>query len=542
MGSDTGNRLEQGVLGHRALRWALALFLSSLTANVALALIGWNHTVLDFLGFRQSQTALSAQFMLGHRYAIVYETPILGPPWPIPYEFPLYQWLVAGVATLSGCGVDPCGRLVSKLFFLATLVPLNGIFRRLGVSAPSRLMIMSLFLFSPFFIFWSRTVLIESTALFFSVAYLDAVLAFRARPMPGSFVAALVLGTLAGLVKITTLAGASLLAVLVPIELLLAVRQGHIGAAAFRRQFTALLFLLTVPAVVAVAWTNFADGVKAQNPFGRSLTSTSDLLRKWNYGSWEQRLSPATWATMLERSALAIPHPGSLVLGGGVVGAIVLAGACVWATRRTKRWRIPVAACLAGYVALPLVLTNLYWFHEYYHFANHPLLLGAVGLALAAMLEAGGRLRTAALAFVASSFLVAGVVYGTYYYPIQARNADEPLRACRAVRDGTSPEDVILVLGCDWSSEVAHYSRRRALSLPDSWGGVSVEHLAQYLEPLRSYRLRALVVRGPADYRPWYPVIDDALEGLGLCRRLAFADPVFEVYLLKPSQEDKGHP
>jgi hypothetical protein len=519
-------------VANKAQRWAVALFLVSLAANVALAAVGWNNTVLDFIAFRQAQTALNTHFMLGHRYAVVYETPVLGPPWAIPYEFPLYEWFVAGLATVTGWPVDPCGRLVSKVFFLLTLVPTYHILRRLGVAAPARFVVLSLFLVSPFFIFWSRTFLIESTALFFSAAFLDAVLAFGDRPGVGFWLVALVCGTLAGLVKITTLAGFVLLALLVPLQLFRAYRKGLLDRRSYRRRLAALLLLLAVPAASGVAWTAFTDSVKEQNFFGRTLTSKA--LRNWNYGTWDQRFSPATWGTMLERSGLAVAHPGSLFRGGGVVGVFVLAAACIWAARRTRRWQVPIAACFVAYVALPLVFTNLYWFHEYYHVANHPFLLGAIGLALAALLAAGGRLRKAALAFVACSVVLAGVVYASYYYPIQSSNVCESAGACRAVRESTVPDDVILVLGVDWSSEIGYYSQRRSLSLPDSWGHVHLERLAEYLEPLRTYHLAALVVRQPDDYRSSFPAIDRALAGLGLRRASIYSDSVFEVYYLEP--------
>jgi hypothetical protein len=506
----------------RGFRWALGLFLLCLAANLASAVVGWNNTVLDFIGFRQSQTALSAQFMLGHRYRVVYETPVLGPPWEVPYEFPLYQWLVAGLATLTGWDVDPCGRLVSKVFFLLTLLPFHRILRRLGVAPASRLLILALFLASPFFAFWSRTVLIESTALFLAACYLDGVHPFRDRPGLGPLLYGLSLGVLAGLVKITTLAGFSLAATL---ALLPCLRRGT------RRLRCGAVLLLAVPALSAIAWNRFADSVKEANPFGRSLTSRA--LAEWNFGPWSQRFDPKVWATLLERSWLAVPHPGFLFLGGGVVGAILLAAGCLAVASRSGRWGNPIRACLAAYVVPPLVFTNLYWFHEYYHFANHPFLLAAVGLSLAALLETGGRRRGAAAAAAACAFVLAPLIYHSYYYPIQATNEDRLLGACRAVRERTEPDDVILVLGWDWSSEVPYYCRRRGLALPDSWPGVSADRLAEYLEPLRPYRLRALVVQG-RDYRDAYPAIDAALAGLGLRRTPAYADEAHEVFLLVP--------
>ena len=44
-----------------------------------------------------------------------YETPVLGPPWSLPFEFPLYQGIVAGLAKIFSTPLDQTGRFVSIL-------------------------------------------------------------------------------------------------------------------------------------------------------------------------------------------------------------------------------------------------------------------------------------------------------------------------------------------------------------------------------------------------------------------------------------------
>jgi hypothetical protein len=51
-----------------------------------------NQPLIDRHEFRQTQTALSALFMQpGLEGLLNYETPVLGAPWSIPFEFPLFQ-------------------------------------------------------------------------------------------------------------------------------------------------------------------------------------------------------------------------------------------------------------------------------------------------------------------------------------------------------------------------------------------------------------------------------------------------------------------
>src|SRR5262249_12586239 len=64
--------------------------------------IGWDNGIYDAFGFRQTQTAMSTYYMLHGGPLFAYETPLFGYPWAIPIEFPLYQWIVAGLVAISG--------------------------------------------------------------------------------------------------------------------------------------------------------------------------------------------------------------------------------------------------------------------------------------------------------------------------------------------------------------------------------------------------------------------------------------------------------
>src|ERR1700722_19604767 len=66
--------------------------------------------------FRQTQTALSAFWMLKNGFSFAYETPVAGPPWSIPFEFPIYQYIVALVSEIFGWSLDSAGRIVSFTF------------------------------------------------------------------------------------------------------------------------------------------------------------------------------------------------------------------------------------------------------------------------------------------------------------------------------------------------------------------------------------------------------------------------------------------
>jgi hypothetical protein len=100
------------------------IFLASLAFMVFSLFKGWHGGIIDLHSFRQTQTAIAVTSLLKGGPWLAYETPVLGPPWSIPMDFPLYQWLVALTAKTGILPVEQSGRLISILMFLVTFYPL----------------------------------------------------------------------------------------------------------------------------------------------------------------------------------------------------------------------------------------------------------------------------------------------------------------------------------------------------------------------------------------------------------------------------------
>src|SRR2546426_4626680 len=98
-----------------------------------MATVGWNNGLSDAHGFRQTQTALTSYYLMQGGPFLKYETPILGAPWSIPFEFPLYQWIVAEIAALFQTPLEQTGRFVSELFFGLSLLVLWEILSELKI-------------------------------------------------------------------------------------------------------------------------------------------------------------------------------------------------------------------------------------------------------------------------------------------------------------------------------------------------------------------------------------------------------------------------
>jgi len=182
----------------------IGIFVACLFWSTLMATVGWGNTISDAQGFRQTQTAITSYYLARGGPFLRYETPIFGYPWSIPFEFPVYQWIVALSSKILHIQLEQSGRMISELFFALSLVAFWGILSELRVERVNRLIFLTLTIVSPQYIFWSRTFMIESTALFFSMAYLYFIIRYiRTKKVVDAGLGGLC-GVLGALVKVTT--------------------------------------------------------------------------------------------------------------------------------------------------------------------------------------------------------------------------------------------------------------------------------------------------------------------------------------------------
>lgn len=196
----------------RSERFTLFVFLlMALASSIYILTLSWSHTLLDFYPHRQFQTALSIRSMVEGGPWLAYETPLFGEPWSIPFEFPIYQWIVATVVALTDLSIEHASRSVSVFFFYSSLLVVDLILRQWNLSVAHRHCLAILLLTSPLYLFWSRTCMIESIALFLSLAYLyfGSLYLLGSRSISIIFFAS-TFGVLAAITKITTFFGFSI--------------------------------------------------------------------------------------------------------------------------------------------------------------------------------------------------------------------------------------------------------------------------------------------------------------------------------------------
>ena len=143
------------------------------------ALFHADQPLLEREAFRQTQTALTSYWMIKEGWQLAYQTPMLGYPWTIPLEFPFYQSIVAFITLTTGFSLDAVGRLVSFGFSLACAWPAFAIARRLKLTSTVAWIFCALLWSSPQYLYWGRTFLMETAAVFFTLAAVPYALDLR---------------------------------------------------------------------------------------------------------------------------------------------------------------------------------------------------------------------------------------------------------------------------------------------------------------------------------------------------------------------------
>lgn len=453
----------------------LATLLLALAVAIMLVvnLVNVGQPLLEEHAFRQTQTALTAHYLQLNGFSLRYETPVLGEPWSIPFEFPLYQAIVALISSALGVSLSVTGRVVSLAFTLLACVPIHAMLARLRLDRAAIHFALALFLTSPIYLFWAGTFMIESAALCFTCAFLYHGLKLLQRDFGNrDLIFGAIFLALALLQKVTT--------ALPPLALMLG-----IGLYSLHRQPVArwngglalrIAASVLLPLALGLAWVKFSDAVKMDNPIGSALTSAS--LAQWNYGTLAQRLSAKLWSAVIYGRVVK----KTAFLGLGLIVALV-----ALARLRDVAPRRLIAAALVLFFLPFLLFTNLHMVHSYYQSANGVFLSIAVGVASVYL----GRQILPCRPRLLAALLVASVLSNLAFFggsPFRLKTvsieADDPrLVLTDYVKQHTAADQPVIWYGYDWSSEPAFYSERKSLTVPN-WGNLELavlERTGDYL-------------------------------------------------------------
>jgi len=406
--------------------------------------VGFGHNISDRVGSRQAQTALATRSFLEGSPWFAYQLPLFGPPYGLPIEFPLYQWVTALLVTITGIPLIAAGRIVSIAFFCTCVGALWKILEFFHAELRGKLIIVALLLVCPIYLFWSRAFLIETCALsmclWFTLYALRAATDLRRKDVT----IATALGVLAGMVKITTLA---------PFWLVVA---GWLAARFWKRivglKTSAVLagLFLGVPVLAGMAWFKFADSVVARNELAASFLLSSKL-HTWVFGTLADRVLPDLWN---EVSGRMLPE---------ILGMTVLFFCLLVLLPQARRYSRHAAICAGLFFVNILAFPGLHRIHPYYQTANAVFLVAAAGFLICGLIGGGESHRIGGYALLV--VLIGSCLYRYYnsYFPAQQKEDTSMVRVGQEVQRHTKPDQLIIIKGDDWSGEIPFYSRRRAI-------------------------------------------------------------------------------
>ncbi len=430
--------------------------------------------------FRQTQTAVSILYMVkDDNFSLAYPTPLFGPPWSIPMEFPLYQWSVAGLIKATDWSLPFAARIVGLACFYLTLPGLWLLGRELKLDPAARWVWVCLTLSAPIYIFYTRSILIESMALMFGVWFLAAFARMCNRPSVTVLLGVAVAGTLAALVKVTTFVPWCLGAACLGLGWAWRTWRES-GWRALRQPLTYGISSAAGPFLALTWWVRFADAIKAQSPGGSQLTS--EKLTATNFGTVANRLNVEAWQGVLT------------YLRDGLLSWwwLPLLGLLAWGALRTqRRWFWLFTAMFAGTLALfPL----LYQRHDYYLYAVGILLLASAAIAVSAIAQRFQRPLLAplvALVLVAVQFFA----YFRVYADDQRLVSYGGTGLTTILRDLVPRDSIFVVAGQNWSSFFSYYSEHRTVMLLEEVARYPAAR-APYLDALEGLPITGLILTG----------------------------------------------
>jgi len=401
----------------------------------------------EFFAFRQTQTAWGAKgLLLFGPSEFVTQTPVFGPPFKVPFEFPVYQWMHFVVVKLTNFNVDYSGRLLSLIIFQLVAIQIYFLVKKI-INKKIAFYSLILFELTPFGFQWSTAILIDYMSILFILTGINCILRINSTKrviyVAGSFF------VLASLVKITTF--------IICLPLILYIvnyRKNQL-----KKPYLVYIGLMIIPILIGQLWTSFADSIKRANPETDWLTS--DNLIRWNFGTVAERFDPNIWVKIFNiLDSLSLGFKGSFLL----IFAILVY------LNQKEEFRKSTSSFLLTLVIStffgPLIFINLYFVHDYYFIPISVFMAIVIPGVLNEIFEGGpikfeNWSRTIILLIII--FLMWLSPLGVSYYNNLKTGVTIP-ETSNIVKKYTTKEDLVVVVNCNnWDPTILYYADRRGL-------------------------------------------------------------------------------
>jgi hypothetical protein len=408
--------------------------------------------------FRESQTAISADYLLREPGAFPdYQLPVLGAPWEVPFEFPLFQQLTAWLG-VAGITIAQAGRSVSLLCWLGCAGIIWAGSRDLGIDRVWRITVLSLASVAPLHGVYSTAHMIESMALMGALLQVWAFYRFLRMDEPSWlwFILALGAGMMAALVKITTWMPAAFMTGLMAVGELWKCRSWRPGAAFPVGRGLLLAGMLFLPLLAGQWWSKRCADIRSENALSAALQDPA-TLNNWVFGTLAMRLSVKDWGILLFKHLILLFGPMGLLAP--------LLGILAW--RQASGWKNPLCRAavilMAGYGVHAILLFGLHLRHDYYLFGSGIYLVGALLLPLVAWTNIR---QTRLLSLIAPVLALSMALGGLLYQAAKRGYRDLAAEAAMTALAQVKEPGALLILGGDWSPRIPFATGRKALMIP----------------------------------------------------------------------------
>jgi len=422
----------------------------------------------DRHSFRQAQTAITIQDYFNHGFSIInYKTPVFGPPWQVPFEFPVYQITVyVFLKILNKTNIDLGCRIISIIYFYLSAFALLFLCRYIFKNIKIYITIFILYLFTPFNLFWSRAALPDYASVFFTLLYILFFIKWLDSPNKKfdlTYIFVIILGILGCLCKITTLFPAAVILSIIIINTLYnkyisnnILKLNNIKTLLKNETlFIIKIFLLCIiPVIIGIIWTNYTDFVKNNSIYTKILTS--EALKYWNYGHIYMKLDYNFWLTVIKRISLYF-SPSILIL------LFPLSIYSIVKTSENKYSIVIHSSIFISIIITILSLINLYYVHDYYLIAISPYICIILGFGLYYLFFEFFKNTIYIKIIMITIIILSFLQPEEYIKPLFTKNKNQStlVKLGKYIKNTTRNDECIYIQDNEWSSGMLYSFNRR---------------------------------------------------------------------------------
>lgn len=390
---------------------------------------------------RQAQTALTIKYLALDRISVwdYSYPPKDGSIWSFVVEFPFYQWLVSQLVRLGG-SIEICSRVVTLFFFILGLFFFFNIVRHFSGKSIAVWAVLLCFI-SPFNIIYSRTCLIDTTALTLMLGSLYFVLLLFKLNTSRFYLyvsMAFIFGSLSSVVKPTVWYSPTS-------ALFIYVLYQSYKKKIPRKNTGIIIAQMVLQLVIALIWIKHANFIRGQSGgvFGQDTQS-------WILGTFSQRLDPQYWWLILRPAVRSLYHDWMV---------IPFFIAFFGPQRKMALFLIAIA------VFSMLGPFNVHCYHDYYLIAEAPYLFAIAAMGMSSLFKIKKPYLILIL-IIMSTVIVHRLVKFQYVYGILLRDYRGELSEINKLKELTSPDELVYVEDHAEAWHIPLYSERLVILAP----------------------------------------------------------------------------